>query len=158
MSARHFHPVFFGQSHQAVVSDTRQDSTAPRREVFVTLDTDEVSRTAFVNIPMVFGIEEETVVPHGVCRLGSPERGGIVTAHFELACTARSRSVHRSVDDERGAVELTRIVRTDRGWDDNKLKIPSRADTQTRRRADEQRSEIERCACAVRWQEVYILF
>ena len=146
MPTRHFHPFLPRQRHQAVIRDTRQYSATPRRQVFVPSarlavsgdapDTDEIRSRALVNIPMVLGVQKQTVVTLRMCCFRRAERRSIVTAHFERTRSIWCGSVHMTVHDKRRAVELTRIVRPDRRRDDDELEVTSRSHPQTGRRTN----------------------
>ena len=123
MAPRHFHPFLACERHETVVRDARQDGRGPRREVFVALDADEVRCRTLVDLAVVLGIQKDTIHAQGVGSFGGAEGGSVVSSDLELTCTVGGRTIHITVDDKGRAVELPRVVGSNRRRDDHNLKI-----------------------------------
>ena len=157
LSALHLHAEVHSQLHQALVRDAGQDAAALRRDISVVLDAEEVGSAALVHVLLLFRIEIELAAVAEVVRhLVGSEAGCIVATHLIDASAERGRAVVLADDDIgiRGKAALE--VWADRCDEDEEEVFAGRMNADLSARANQQRTDIERCSALIRWDEALI--
>ncbi len=155
-----FHAHILGELHEALVGDGGQDGGALRGYIDTVLDAEEVGGAGFVDILFLLGIEIElagvlaTVASFDVGFEGS----GIVATDFVDTGAERGAAVVLAGDDIGVGFETALEVRSDGGDEDEEEVFVGGFHTHGDAGTDEQGTEIEAGAGAVRRDEALVEF
>src|SRR5699024_6633583 len=109
----------------------------------IATDSEEVSRTALIQIFLLFRIQiQYGGVSLGMSDLASYQASGIVTTHLDRTCPVRSRTVVLTKHAHLRGLESTLEIRTYRSDKYHKHIFGSRLHTHLSAQADHQRTNI----------------
>ena len=152
------HAHILGELHEALVGDGGQDAGALRGDVGTVLDAEEVGSAGLVDILLLLGVEIELAgVLAAVASFDvSLEGSSIVTTDFVDAGAQRSGAVVLAGDDIGVGLEAALEVRSNGGNEDHEQVLVGGLDTHGDAGADEQRTEVQAGASAVRRDEALV--